>query len=541
MSGEGLWWKEGVIYQIYPRSFMDSNDDGIGDIPGIIEKLDYLQDLGIDGIWLSPIYTSPMYDFGYDVSDYRSIDPVFGSDADFDRLVREAHRRKIRIIMDMVVNHTSHEHPWFQESRSSRNNPKRDWYLWHNGINGKPPNNWLGAFGGRAWEWDAGSRSFYYHAFLPQQPDLNWMNQELRRAVYNEFRYWMERGVDGFRLDVVNFYVKDQKLRNNPFGIGMSPRPYDLQKHIYDRNRPELFDILRELRREVDAYPERMLVGEAYAPPPGDAEFAAACTGNGNDMLYMAFDFSLIYAGKWEASRYLELLQRWYGLQPEKGWPCLVMSNHDQSRVASRIGSARNMEGRLPVAAALLLLARGTPFMYYGEEIGMTDGRIPKGMIQDPVGLKYWPLHKGRDPFRTPMQWKPTPGAGFTKGTPWLPINSDYRVRNVAAQRDSRTSLLSVYRELIDLRRRHESLRRGEFLPFLEGQQNVLGFYRTTPAETCAVLLNFSPLSRSVSAGDSQLWEVIYTLHGKKETLKGLNMILAPGDILVARRIGANA
>lgn len=319
------WWKSGVIYQIYPRSFFDSNNDGIGDINGITKKLDYLAGLGIEGIWLSPVNQSPMFDFGYDISDYREIDPIFGTNGDFDNLIREVHNRNIKIIMDLVINHTSHLHSWFVESRLSRNSPKRDWYIWHNGKNEKPPNNWKSVFGGSAWEWDENTKQFYLHSFLKEQPDLNWRNPEVKEAVFQEIKFWLEKGIDGFRLDVVNCYIKDDKFRNNPFTLGPTPRPYDLQKHIFDRDRPELHDILRDFRKLLNQYSDRMSVGEIMAEFPGNPGLAASYLGNKNDELHLAFDFSFIYS-KWSAGQFRDLALKWYSCVPENGWPALVLS-----------------------------------------------------------------------------------------------------------------------------------------------------------------------------------------------------------------------
>ncbi len=399
------WWKHGVIYQIYPRSFYDTNNDGVGDLTGIMEKLDYLARLGVDAVWLSPVNTSPMFDFGYDISDFRGIDPVFGTLADCDRLITEAHRRNIKIIMDLVINHTSHLHPWFVESRSSRNNPKRDWYIWHDGKKGKPPNNWMAAFGGRAWELDEATGQFYFHSFLKEQPDLNWRNPGLRRAVFDDVRFWLDRGVDGFRLDAVSWYVKDALFRSNPFGWGPNaPRPYDLQEHIYDQNQPETHDVLKEFRKVLDEYDGRMCVGETYVASPEGARISASYLGSGTDELHLAFDFSLIFS-KYGARHFRDCLARWYAALPERGWPCLVLNNHDQPRSMTRWCRGRDGEKKARVLAALLLTAWGTPFLYYGEEIGMKNGRVRRGRIQDPVGKKYWPFNKGRDPERTPMQW----------------------------------------------------------------------------------------------------------------------------------------
>ncbi|HQL83868.1 MAG TPA: alpha-glucosidase, partial [Spirochaetota bacterium] len=459
------WWKHGVIYQIYPRSFYDANGDGVGDLPGIIEKLDYLAWLGVDAVWLSPINTSPMYDFGYDISDYRGIDPVFGTLADCDRLIGEAHRRNIRIVMDMVINHTSHLHPWFVESRSSRDNPKRDWYIWHDGKNGHPPNNWMAAFGGRAWEWDGATGQFYFHSFLKEQPDLNLRNRACREAVFDELRFWLDRGVDGFRLDAVTWYVKDDLFRSNPFGWGPNaPRPYDLQKHIYDQNRPETHDVLRELRKVLDGYEDRMMVGETYVVSQGGAKTAASYLGSGTDELHLAFDFSLLFS-KYGARHFAGCLSRWYDAMPAAGWPSLVLNNHDQPRSMTRWCMGKDGGQRARVLAAMLLTARGTPFLYYGEEIGMKNGAITRKQVRDPVGIKYWPLNKGRDPERTPMQWSAGANAGFSAAEPWLPVAGTFRDVNVAAQTDDPGSLLAWYRDLLALRKKQAALARGSYRP----------------------------------------------------------------------------
>ncbi len=455
-KGDFSWWKHGVVYQIYPRSFYDSNGDGIGDIPGVIAKLDYLSRLGVDAIWLSPINTSPMFDFGYDISDYRGIDPDFGTDEDFARLIDESHGRNIRIIMDLVINHTSHLHPWFIESRSSRNNPKRNWYIWHDGRKGGPPNNWRAVFGGRSWEWDSATGQYYHHSFLPEQPDLNWRDPGLREAVGGEIRYWLDRGVDGFRLDAVTWFVKDELFRDNPPGWGPNaPRPYDLQRHVYDQNRPETHDVLKGLRVLVDDYDGRMMVGETYAAAPGDPRMAAAHMGNGTDQLHLAFDFSLLFS-RYGAAHFRRCLDEWYAALPPDGWPCLVLNNHDQPRSIARWCRGREGMKKARLLAALLLTAWGTPFLYYGEELGMDNGAVKRREIQDPLGKRYWPLMKGRDPERTPMLWSPEPHAGFTTGDPWLPVNTGYSACNVAAQMDDPGSLLGFHRALIDLRREQE-------------------------------------------------------------------------------------
>ncbi|MCX7677628.1 MAG: alpha-amylase family glycosyl hydrolase [Spirochaetes bacterium] len=507
-----FWWKEGVIYQIYPRSFMDSNADGIGDISGIIQKLDYLQDLGVVGIWLSPINKSPMYDFGYDVSDYRGIDPVFGTLKDFERLIDEAHARHIRIIMDLVMNHTSHLHPWFVESRSSRTNPKRDWYIWQGNKKGKYPNNWMAYFGGRAWEWDEKTGQYYLHSFLKEQPDVNWRNPELKKAMFNEVRFWLDKGIDGFRLDVVNFFIKDDQFRSNPFGIGKYPRPYDLQKHIYDRDRPELLELLSEWRALLDKYDARMMVGEVVAEKPNPA-LAAKYLGDGTNALHLAFDFSFMDT-KWDAKLFENRLRAYHERIPEKGWPCTVFSNHDQVRSFTRYSTGDDGEKRARVIAMLLITMRGTPFIYYGEEIGMQNVRIPKSRIQDPVGKRYWPFNPGRDGERTPMQWDSTQFAGFSSVEPWLPIARNFREKNVEIQLREPSSLLNFYKDLIAFRKKSTAIRYGT-LSFLNAGHDLLSYLRCAENESCCIILNFTRFPRTCTLNIDGVWNVALSTHRK--------------------------
>ncbi|HJW82734.1 MAG TPA: alpha-amylase family glycosyl hydrolase, partial [Anaerolineae bacterium] len=388
MTQDSLWWRDGVIYQIYPRSFADSNGDGIGDLGGITSRLDYLRDLGVDAVWLSPVYPSPMKDFGYDVSDYTDIDPVFGTLADFDDLLREAHTRGIRIIMDMVMNHTSDEHPWFVESRSSRDSPKRDWYIWRDAKpEGGPPNNWTSVFGGGAWEFDAGAGQYYLHLFDPGQPDLNWRNSGVKQAMFDACRFWLDRGVDGFRLDVAHMPFKHPDLPDNPPKFGL--RDYDRQRHFYHQNLPETHAMWKGFRRLLDEYPQRMAVGEV------ELDGAEAYYGNGGDELHLAFNFGLLRL-PWNARAIQRVIADWEARLPGGAWPCWVLSNHDVKRHISRWGSGALAEARAKLAAAMLLTLRGTPFMYYGEEIGLREGRIPRREIVDPPGRRYWPFYTGR-------------------------------------------------------------------------------------------------------------------------------------------------
>ncbi len=455
------WWKTGVNYEIYPRSFQDTDGDGVGDLKGIIQHLDYLNDgtpnsLGVDAIWLTPFYPSPFYDFGYDVKDYCGIDPMFGTMEDFDTLIEKAHKRGIKIVIDLVFDHTSHRHPWFIESRLSKDSPKRDWYIWKD----TRPNNWKAFFGGSAWTYDKETDQYYLHSFLPEQPDLNWRNRDVREALFDIVRFWMDKGVDGFRLDVINFIYKDREYRSNPFCFGR--RPYEMQHHIYDRNQPEAHQALQELRQLVDLYGEKMLVGEIALDKGEDSTVASAFYGKNNDELHLAFNFEFLNCS-WKAKAFRKAVDLWESSLPPGGWPNYVLSNHDMPRHYSRYARWGHTEKRAKIAAMMLLTLRGTPFLYYGEEIGMRNVRVPRWKFQDPVGKRYWPFHPGRDEERTPMQWNTNDNAGFTIGQPWLPLSRDYKKNNVQNQLADPDSLLSFYRRLIWLRKKIPTLLTGDY------------------------------------------------------------------------------
>lgn len=529
------WWKTGIIYQIYPRSFYDSNNDGIGDLKGIEEKLDYLSWLGTDAIWLSPVNNSPMYDFGYDISDYYNIDPCYGSLGDFCELIEKAHKRGIRIIVDLVINHTSHLHKWFIESRSSKNNRKRHWYIWHEGKKGGPPNNWKSAFGGSAWEYDSHTGEYYLHSFLKEQPDLNWRNPDLRRSIHKMMRYWLDMGVDGFRLDVVNWFVKDDRFRSNPFTI----KPLDPEKHKYDRNRPEVHEYIRELRKVIDEYKDRMTVGEVFTLPPGNPELSASFLGNGADELHLAFDFSIMYR-LWNARRFYNCIKKWYRFVPENAWPCNVLSNHDQPRGRSRFMGGSDSEKRARIAAVYLLTIRGTPFLYYGEELGMKNTQLNRSDIVDPLGRRYWPVYRGRDCSRTPMLWTGRVNAGFSGVKPWLPVDSEYRTLNVKTQVNDRYSILNLYRNLIHLRKKHRALSEGEFIPVIRGFNNVLAYFRVYENEKFFVVLNFSSKEKRISTGYRDQWRVMLSTHRTRYVhFTSLDMTLAPYEATIVMRIGS--
>jgi alpha-glucosidase len=460
------WWKKGIIYQIYPLSFQDTDGDGKGDIAGIIRRLDHLSDLGVSAIWLSPIYPSPMADFGYDVSDFLGIHPLFGTMDDFDRLLREIHTRGMRLILDFVPNHTSDRHPWFIESRASRDSPKRDWYLWHDPApNGGPPNNWLGSFGGSAWEWDEKTGQYYYHAFLKEQPDLNWRNPEVREAMLSVMRFWLDKGVDGFRVDVMWHLIKDEKLRDNP------PNPdYREGKPTYHRlipaystDQPEVLDAVRAMRDVIDRYDERVLIGEIYLPVNELVRYYGLEAGGG-DGVHLPLNFQLILL-PWNAEEIFAAVGQYDASVPPYGWPNWVLGNHDKPRVASRVGREQ-----AKVAAMMLLLLRGTPVMYYGDEIGMHDVPIRTEGRRDPA-------EQARDPQRTPMQWSADKHSGFTTGAPWLPVADDYRERNVEAESGDPQSLLSFYRRLIRLRQGEPALTVGSYVP-VGIQGDILAFVR---------------------------------------------------------------
>jgi alpha-glucosidase len=470
MSEHYLWWQRGVVYQIYPRSFQDSDGDGIGDLPGITSRLDHLRWLGVDALWISPIYPSPMADFGYDVSDYCGVHPMFGSLDDFDELLAEAHARGLKVILDFVPNHSSDRHPWFRESRSSRDDPKRDWYIWRDPApGGGPPNNWLSNFGGPAWTLDEATGQYYYHAFLPEQPDLNWRNPEVVEAMLDVLRFWLDRGVDGFRVDVIWHLIKDEEMRDNPPNPTWTPaeRPYDALLTVHSTDQPEVHEVIARMRALVDGYDERVLIGEIYLP----VERLVAYYGEDHSGVHLPFNFQLVLA-PWDARHIAALIEEYEAALPEGGWPNWVLGNHDQSRIASRVGRAQAR-----VAAMLLLTLRGTPTIYYGDEIGMRDVEIPPGRVQDPFERNVPGIGVGRDPERTPMQWDGSPGAGFTTGEPWLPIAGDHDEHNVEAERHDPRSMLSLYRALLTLRRGERALEVGRFeLVAAEGE--VLAYLR---------------------------------------------------------------
>lgn len=502
---EPVWWKWGVIYQIYPRSFQDSNGDGVGDLPGIIDRLDYFRDtLRVDALWLSPFFPSPMADFGYDVADYTDVDPLFGALADFDRLVAAAHQRDLKVLIDYVPNHTSDQHPWFLESRSSRQNPKRDWYVWVDPRpDGSPPNNWVAAFGGSAWEFDTTTGQYYLHSFLKEQPDLNWRNPAVRQAMFDFMRFWLDRGVDGVRIDALLHIMKDPRMRDNPLREAdhdetFHTRPNEMQAHLHDKAHPDIHPVLRELRQVLDAYGEanpRVSIGEIHVFDPVEW---ATYYGAELDELHMPFNFSLLFA-PWTAPVIKGLVDGAEAALPSGAWPNYVLGNHDVHRIVSRIGPEQAR-----VAMMLLLTLRGTPTLYQGDELGMADVPIAPDQIQDPFGI----LTPGetRDPERTPMQWDCTATAGFCPEDtePWLPLSPDHDTVNVASECSDPHSMLALTTQLLDLRQSSDTLQVGAYRS-LDGMPNDCFVYLRYDGQiTYLIALNFSAAEQQLRLPNGQ-------------------------------------
>jgi alpha-glucosidase len=516
LTRANLWWKMGVMYQCYVRSFMDSNGDGIGDLPGLISKLDVLGgtspgSLGISGLWLSPIYPSPNRDFGYDISDYRAIDPMYGTMEDFDELVVQARQRGIHLIMDLVVNHSSTEHAWFRQARTSRDNPFHDYYIWSEGKGGRPPNNWGSSFGGSAWEWNEQTREFYLHSFLREQADLNWRNTLLRKEVHDIMRFWMDCGVDGFRLDVANYYVKDALLRDNPHEFILAqpmpgnpsrilPIPMAREVFTHTVDQPETHEVLKSMRHVIDEKPGRMMVGEITQHSLGQV---LSYYGNGDDELNLVFNF-FFFVRRFRAADFKDIVGRTLNGMPPGAWPAWVLSNHDVVRAVSRYHLSPDMAKAM---MGVLLTLQGTPFLYNGEPLGLENTPLPRRLLQDPVGTRYWPLPVGRDGERTPIPWDETPDAGFTTGIPWLPITGSGR--NYAAESADPGSLLNFTKELIRFRSAHPALNAGG-MAFVDGPtRDCLCYIRTTSGERVAVMVNLSHkaarLTREDGTGRSEM------------------------------------
>lgn len=518
-SASALWWQRGIVYQIYPRSFQDTDRDGIGDLAGISKRLDYLKWLGVDAVWISPVYPSPMADFGYDVSDYINIHPMFGQLADFDRLVEAAHERGLKVILDFVPNHTSDQHPWFVEARSSRSSPKRNWYVWRDAVaGGTPPNNWLAVFGGSAWEWDAASRQYYYHAFLKEQPDLNWRNPDVEQHMFDVMRFWLSRGVDGFRVDVIYMLLEDEQFQDNPRNPEFRPGmlPYFSLAPVHTEDQPDGHAVIRRMRRVVNEYPARVLIGEVYGPRP--LQRLVSYYGANKDETHLPFNFQLIDA-TWDAKALAELIGRYEAALPVGAWPNWVLGNHDQHRVVTRLGL-----DQARVAAMLLLTLRGTPTMYYADELGLPDAVVPPDRIQDPLEKRQPSQGFGRDPERSPMPWDQTENAGFSAGIPWLPLVENWRALNVESQRSDSASMLSLYRQLIALRRSEPALELGDYLG-LGATGSVLAYLRQLGDSRFLVVLNLGSTRAEFAPDRLRIeGEIVITTQGTRagERIAGL-------------------
>lgn len=492
------WWRNAVIYEVYPRSFGDANGDGIGDLNGITEHLDYLKDLGVDAIWIAPFFPSPQIDFGYDISNYRAIDPQFGTMADFDRLVAEAKKRNMGIVGDMVLNHTSDKHPWFIESASSRTNPKADWYVWNDGRKGQPPNNWISLFGGSAWELVPARKQFYYHRFDKAQPDLNWRNREVRNAMYDVCRFWLNKGMMGIRLDALTSIFENEQLKDEPYKGGLNEYGDRAVKTIYTDNYPGTHEVLRELRKVSDEFPNRVLIGETYVNSVAEL---LPLYGAKQDELQLPMDLQLGFANKLSVANVRNLLD---DAENKIGAnvPLFVFDNHDNSRSLNRYGDGTHNPALAKLLATLLLTPRDSALLYYGQEIGMVD-HVPTSIdqVQDPKGRRSWPKDKGRDAERTPMQWNSGPQAGFSKNPQtWLPVGNDYKAVNVAAQQNDPDSILTYYKKLIQMRKSNPQLREGDFVAVDTSNNSVLSFLRKTKdGEAVLVSLNLTQSPQTVT------------------------------------------
>jgi len=530
------WWRGAVIYQIYPRSYQDSNGDGIGDLAGIIQRLPYVASLGVDAIWISPFFTSPMLDFGYDVSDYRDVDPMFGTLADFDALIARAHELGLRVMIDLVLSHTSTQHPWFTQSRASRDNPKDNWYVWADPKpDGTPPNNWLSIFGGSAWQWDGQRRQYYLHNFLKEQPDLNFHEPQVQDALLDVARFWLDRGVDGFRLDTINFYFHDAELRDNPpldaadhnTSIAPDVNPYNFQDHLYDRNRPENLPFLERFRALMDEYPDITAVGEV-----GDAQRGLEIVGEytaGDNRMHMCYGFDFLGPEQAPGGRIASVLQNFQQAAPD-GWSCWAFSNHDVPRHASRLGLS---DAALRLHVALTLCLRGSICLYQGEELGLTQAHVPFEDLQDPYGKEFWPNYKGRDGCRTPMVWTPeAPFGGFSEVKPWLPVAQEHLAKSVSAQDGDGTSLLAFYRCMIQLRQSRPALQKGG-LSVVSASDDIFACLREMPGQPpIFAAFNLSGTMQTVTLPGGAWHEVDGT--GFETTPSGDSVSLPPYQAYIA-------
>ncbi len=488
------WWQHAVFYEIYPRSFADSNNDGVGDLNGITSKMGYLHDLGVDAIWITPCYPSPQVDFGYDVSNYEDIDPMYGTLADFDHMVAEGKKDGVRIIMDFVPNHTSDQHPWFLDSKSSRTAAHRDWYIWRDGkAPGQPPNNWISIFGGSAWKFDPATNQYYYHFFYAAQPDLNWRNPAVEKAMLDTTRWWYQRGVAGFRLDAVDTLFEDPELRNNPLLPGVNKQGDPNMENKYNTNFPEVHEELRKLRKVADES-NAVLIGETWTSNIAQLD---KYYGTGGNELQMPMDFMFTTVNKLSPPEFRRQIA---AVDGARGWPVFVIGNHDIVRSYNRYGDGKNNDAIAKLMGAFYLTLRGTPIMYYGEEIGM-ENNDPKRKedVRDPIGITGWPAEKGRDGERTPMQWSAAPNAGFSEKAPWLPVPPSYRTHNVATEEQDPNSVLTVYKKVLALRHANIALIEGAYSALNEDDVHVMSYLRSYQGKAVLVALNMSDAPRKAS------------------------------------------
>lgn len=528
------WWRGGVIYQIYPRSFCDSNDDGVGDLAGVAQRIDYLAKLGIDGVWLSPFFRSPMRDFGYDISDYCDVDPVFGDLAGFDALVGKAHDHGLKLVIDQVWSHTSDQHPWFKQSRlGGDDNDKADWYVWADGRDdGGPPNNWISLFGGQAWSWDTRRRQYYMHNFLTEQPDLNFHNPAVRAAILDVARFWLDRGIDGFRLDVANFYYCDKLLRSNPAkregGAGQFLRPYWHQRHLYDRSQPENLDFMAEIRALVDSYGDLMTVAEIGS----DDYIGRSIEYTSDGRLHTAYNFLLLENGPLTPGLIRNALESWTS---ETAWPSWSFSNHDVARARSRWGGPEAGDDFARLLLGVLMTLRGTIFLYQGEELGLPQADVPFDRLQDPEGIRFWPESLGRDGSRTPIPWHADRAhAGFSPVEPWLPVPAEHQRLAVDVQEADPASTLAFTRRAIAFRKAHTALRLGS-IAFLDLPDPLLAYHRGEGAERLLCLFNLSGAEQRVTLPAGTGAALDFGLPGRVE---GSEAVLPPWGGLVLHAAG---
>ena len=526
------WWQHAVFYEIYPRSFADSNNDGVGDLNGITSKMTYLHDLGVDAIWITPCYPSPQVDFGYDVSNYEDIDPMYGTLSDFDRMVAVGKKDRVRIIMDFVPNHTSDQHPWFLDSKSSRTSAHRDWYIWRDGKGpGEPPTNWISIFGGSAWKFDPTTNQYYYHFFYAAQPDLNWRNPAVEKAMLDTTRWWYRRGVAGFRLDAVDTLFEDPELRNNPVLPGVNKQGDPNMENKYNTNFPEVHDELRKLRKVADES-NAVLIGETWTSNIAQLD---KYYGNGGNELQMPMDFMFTTVNQLSPPEFRKQIA---AVDGARGWPVFVIGNHDIVRSYNRYGDGKNNDAIAKLMGAFYLTLRGTPIMYYGEEIGM-ENNDPKRKedVRDPIGITGWPKEKGRDGERTPMQWNAAPNAGFSEKAPWLPVPPSYKTHNVESESKDPVSVLSLYKKVLALRHTNVALVEGKYLALNEDDVNVMSYIRSYNGKAVLVALNMSDAPRKTSFKLSEEGFQKFSLQpliASGASAKGAEVMLEPFGVMIA-------